>query len=127
MVQITVSDELARQIAGASLPVVLVDSRGQELGEITRRSISPSRAEERNDADDDEWAEAQRQMEIYRREGGSFYTTKEVLDHLKSLEKELILSLSSGGNSPRAGLLTCGLKRRIKQSSLALRTRLIGD
>ena len=87
MVQITVNDELARQIAGASLPVVLVDSRGQELGQITRRTASPARAEARGDSTDDEWAEAKRQMEIYRREGGSFYTTKEVLDHLKSLEK----------------------------------------
>jgi hypothetical protein len=36
----------------------------------------------------DEWAEAKLQMELYRQEGGSFYTTKEVLEHLKSLERE---------------------------------------
>jgi hypothetical protein len=88
MVQITVSDDLANQIAGASLPVVLVDSRGRAVGEVTRRNVVPTRAASRNDSTEDEWMEAKRQMEIYQREGGTFYTTKEVLEHLKSLERE---------------------------------------
>lgn len=86
MVQIAVSDELARQIAGAPLPVVLVDSRGRELGQLTRRNVTPP-AESPSDADDDDWAEAKRRMEQAKREGGPFYTTKEVLEHLKSLER----------------------------------------
>jgi hypothetical protein len=86
MVQITVSDELARQITGATLPVVLIDPRGNELGQITRLNVSPAQAEPRGDSPNDDWAEAKLQMEVYRREGGSFYTTGEVLDHLKSLE-----------------------------------------
>jgi hypothetical protein len=39
-------------------------------------------------ADEDEWAEAKRRIERAQREGGTFYTTQEVLDHLKSLESE---------------------------------------
>lgn len=88
MVQITVGDDLARQIVVAALPIVLIDSRGQKLGQVTRMNVMRERAESRDDSADDEWAEAKRQIEIYRREGGSFYTTKEVLEHLKSLEKE---------------------------------------
>jgi hypothetical protein len=88
MVQITVNDELARQIAGTSLPVTLVDSHGRELGQVTRVSLTPAGTESRGDASDEEWAEAKLQMDVYRRKGGSFFTTKDVLDHLKSLEKE---------------------------------------
>ncbi len=81
MVQITVSDEIARQLDQASHPVVLVDSRGRKLGQVTRL------ADDGNIADDD-WAEAKLQIEIYQREGGTFYTTDEVLEHIKSLGKE---------------------------------------
>lgn len=88
MVQITVSDELARQIVGASPPVVFVDSRGQELGQFTRRSTTSERVESGDSSADDEWAEAKRRMEQAKREGGPFYTTKEVLEHLKSLERK---------------------------------------
>ena len=88
MVQITVSDELASQIAGASMPVVLVDSHGHELGQVTRRNTAPVRTTSRDDSDEDEWAEAKRRMEQAKREGGTFYTTKEVLEHLKSLERK---------------------------------------
>lgn len=88
MVQITVNDELASQLAGATLPVVLVDSRGQELGQLIPSKVSPVRGESIADSAQAEWAEAKRQMAIYRREGGSFYTTQEVLEHLKSSEKE---------------------------------------
>jgi hypothetical protein len=84
MTQLTVSDEQARFIAQASLPIIVVDSHGRELGQIS--SVMP--ANDRVESSTDDWAEAKRQMEIYKREGGSFYTTKEVLEHLKSLEKE---------------------------------------
>jgi hypothetical protein len=88
VVQITVSDEFARQIAGAPLPIVLVDSHGRKLGQVTSLSVPPGQAESECNPADDEWSEAKRQMEIFRREGGTFYTTQEVLAHLKSLEKE---------------------------------------
>jgi hypothetical protein len=86
VVQITVSDEFARQLAGAAFPIVLVDSRGRKLGEVTPLPVPPATVE--SNCAEDEWSEAKRQMDIYRREGGNFYTTREVLEHLKSLEKE---------------------------------------
>lgn len=88
MVQITVSDDLARQITGASQPIVLVDSQGRRLGQISRTSAPTVSTEAHADSVEDEWSEAKRQMEIFRREGGTFYTTQEVLSHLESLEKE---------------------------------------
>lgn len=88
MVQITVSDDLARQIAGAPLPIMLVDSQGRRLGQISRTSAPTMSADAQADSAEDEWSEAKRQMEIFRREGGTFYTTQEVLSHLESLEKE---------------------------------------
>jgi hypothetical protein len=81
VVQITVSDEFAQQIAGAVFPIVLVDSHGRKLGEVTLANSTSESAE-------GEWTEAKRQIEIFRRDGGAFYTTREVLEHLNSLEKE---------------------------------------
>lgn len=86
MVQITVSDEFARQLADAPLPIVLVDSNGRKLGQVT--SMSNPQPQSHTSGEDDEWSEAKRQMDVFRREGGTFYTTREVLEHLKSLEKE---------------------------------------
>ena len=88
MAQITVSEDFARQIAGLPLPIVLVDSQGRQLGQVTQLNSSPACAESPDTSADDEWSEAKRQMEAYRREGGTFYTTHDVLAHLKSLEKE---------------------------------------
>lgn len=88
MTLLTVSDEQARLIAEASSPIVLVDSRGRELGQVTRAPVAAALARSPGEPSNDEWAEAKLQMEIYQREGGSFYTTQEVLEHLKSLEKE---------------------------------------
>ena len=85
MTEITVNAEIARAIAASSLPIMLVDPQGRRLGEMTQ--IDAVASEEKN-CTEDEWAEAKLQMGIYRREGGSFYTTEEVLEHLKSLEKE---------------------------------------
>jgi hypothetical protein len=59
-----------------------MDSQGRELGRL-----SPMTSLVPNSNADDDWAEAKRQMEIARREGGTFYTTQEVLDHLKALER----------------------------------------
>ena len=88
MMYITVSDDVARQLAEASQPVVLVDNRGRELGQVTSLNTAPARAGSRRGSNDNEWAEAKLRMEQAKREGGPFYTTKEVLDHLKSLERE---------------------------------------
>jgi hypothetical protein len=81
MTQLTLNDEQSRLIAGASFPIVVIDSQGRELGRL-----SPTTSHAPHPSADDDWAEAKRQMEIARREGGTFYTTQEVLDHLKSLE-----------------------------------------
>lgn len=88
MVQITVSDEFARQLADTPLPIVLVDSKGRPLGQITLLDSASACAKPENTTADDDWAEGKRQMEIYQREGGTFYTTHEVLAHLESLRKE---------------------------------------
>lgn len=88
MVQITVSDDFARQLADTPLPIVLVDSTGRQLGQVTLLDSAADCAKSENTTADDEWAEAKRQMEIYQREGGTFYTTQEVLAHLELLRKE---------------------------------------
>jgi len=85
MTHITVSAEIARAISQSTFPIVLVDPQGRTLGQMTKVDASPS--VEATNAEEDEWAEAKRRMEQAKREGGKFYTTKEVLDHLKSLER----------------------------------------
>jgi hypothetical protein len=86
MTQITVSAEIALAIAQSTLPIVLVDPQGRTLGQMTM--VNDSSVVEATHAEEDEWAEAKRRMEQAKREGGKFYTTKEVLEHLKSLERE---------------------------------------
>jgi hypothetical protein len=103
MVQITVSDELARQIAGASLPLVLVDSQGRELGQVAPldsqitegRWVPAERLKGLFDApppsggqariSDEEWTEIQRRM---ANDDGTRYTWAEVREHLRSLAPE---------------------------------------
>jgi hypothetical protein len=41
MTQITVTDELAKQIAGADLPIVLVDGAGRLLGQLNQFESEP--------------------------------------------------------------------------------------
>jgi hypothetical protein len=77
MTQITLSDELARQISEASAPIVLVDSRGRKLGQI-----APLSSEQAEHLSDDELAEIRHRMQT----PGPGYTTKEVLEYLQSLE-----------------------------------------
>jgi hypothetical protein len=60
------------------------DLRGvppERRAEIDRRMVDSKQSGQ------DEWAEAKRRIERAQREGGTFYTTQEVLEHLKSLEK----------------------------------------
>ncbi len=75
MTQITVPHELARLIAGASPPIVIVDPNGRKLGQIAPLTSSTT----------DEVALALQRMEDAKL-GGNFYTTKEVLEHLQASE-----------------------------------------
>ncbi len=88
MTLLTLSDDQVRILTGASTAVVVVDSRGKELGKL--QPVMPE-AGQSLDSDDD-WAEAKRRMEQYKREGGPLYTTKEVLEYLRSLKPERITS-----------------------------------
>jgi hypothetical protein len=82
VVQITVSDDFARQIAGAPLPIVLVDSHGRALGQINRLEDFPV---ESSAISDEDWAEIQRRM---ANDDGTRYSWAEVKQHLRSLVKE---------------------------------------
>jgi hypothetical protein len=84
MTQITVSADIALAISQSSLPIVLVDPQGRKLGQMTKIDSSPSTP----NGDEDEWAETKRRIEQAKREGGTFYTTQQVLAHLKSLESK---------------------------------------
>jgi len=81
MLQVTVSDEQARMISEASTPIVIVDTKGRALGQITpvdqETAVQPAISAE-------ELAEIKRRMEM----PGPGYTTQEVLDHLQSLGRE---------------------------------------
>ena len=79
MTQITLSDELARQISEASAPIMLIDSHGRTLGQVA--PVAPNAQAEAN-ISDEELAEIKRRMES----PGPGYTTKEVLDYLHSLD-----------------------------------------
>jgi hypothetical protein len=82
MVQITVSDELAHKIASGPLPIVLVDSRGNTLGQVrpvaALASVDASISEE-------ELAEIKRRM---AEDDGARFTTAQLLDHLRALAPE---------------------------------------
>jgi hypothetical protein len=82
MTQIILNDEQTRLLAGATVPVVIVDSRGRKVAEIPAPLNSQEMSEE-------EWiAEAIRRRERYEQEGGPSYTTREVLEYLRSLKPE---------------------------------------
>ena len=69
MTVLTLSDDQVRLLAGASTPVVVVDPRGKEVGKIHPVAAAVQAS------DDDEWAEAIRQREQYRKDGGKGFTT----------------------------------------------------
>jgi hypothetical protein len=79
MIEITVSDVQARVIAESSPPFVVVDSTGKRLGQIT--PIDAEAAAEPG-ISAEEWAEIKRRMAT----PGPGYTTKQVLDHLRTLQ-----------------------------------------
>jgi hypothetical protein len=80
MVQITVSDELARAIADAGSLVTLVDSRGRALAHAT--PLEPTRA---IGMTDEHLAELERRV---ANDDGTRYTWAEVKEHLRSLATE---------------------------------------
>ncbi len=75
MTQITISDDLARQIAGASFPIVFVDTRGRQLAQVTpidsQSDLPPGMNFEY-------WEELQRRME----NPGEYSTLQEVKQRL---------------------------------------------
>jgi hypothetical protein len=74
MVQITVNDELAREIADAGAQATLVDIRGRALGRIT-----PIREPEcPNGMSSERWMEIQRRM----REPGAYFSYGEIKKRL---------------------------------------------
>jgi hypothetical protein len=82
MTQITVTDELARAIADAGPPILIVDSRGRELGQIMPIVQSAPAEAAISDA---EWAEIKRRM---AEDDGTRFTWAEVKEHLRSLAPE---------------------------------------
>mgnify|MGYP001293431903 CR=1 FL=1 len=84
MIRIVLSDEQADLLSRASEPVNVVDSSGRDLGKLV--PAQPSAIESSPILDPDV-AQALQRMEDARNGRGVFYTTREVLDHLQSLEQ----------------------------------------
>jgi hypothetical protein len=86
MAEMWLSDEQTRRLRDAVFPIVILDSRGMKIGEIGREDEAPIH---REGMTDEEWgAGIVRRREELQLEGGIFYTTKDVLAHLRSLESE---------------------------------------
>jgi hypothetical protein len=79
MTVVTLSDEQARLIGEATAPVVLVDSKGQRVGRVTKLALPPDAPE------------AEVVAEIKRRmaeDDGTRLTHAEVMAHLRGLADE---------------------------------------
>jgi hypothetical protein len=86
MAEIWLSEEQSLRLQTASFPIVLLDSQGMKIGEFRLPEAAP--IDESSMTEDDWVKETLRRKEQAEREGGIFYTTKEVLEHLRSLEPE---------------------------------------
>jgi len=75
MTLITINDDLARQIAGASLPIVFVDANGRRLAQVTSVDTEPQLPPGMSP---EYWAEIQRRMQ----EPGEYVTFQEIKDRL---------------------------------------------
>jgi len=75
MTLITVNDDLARQIAGASLPIVFVDENGHRLGQITQVDPEPVLPPGMSP---EYWAEIEHRME----NPGTYSTLHEIKERL---------------------------------------------
>ena len=82
MVQIVLNDEQVEILSRACEPVRVVDRSGRDLGKL----ILPGTGQSTQVADP-EVALAINRMQEAKRGGGIFYSSKEVLDHLHSLEQ----------------------------------------
>jgi hypothetical protein len=82
MTQITVPDELAQLIVGASPPIVIVDPSGRALGQIGPLTSNTAAQEA---ISDEEWAEIQQTM---ANDDGTRYSWAEVKEHLRALARE---------------------------------------
>lgn len=74
MTLITITGDIARQITGASFPIVLVDENGRRLGELTPIESEPIP----DGLSSEEWSEIKRRM----REPGEYITFQEVKERL---------------------------------------------
>jgi hypothetical protein len=82
MIQITVSDEQARLITEASVPIILIDSHGRTIGEVA--PVAPG-TQPKASISDEEWAEIQRRMAD---DDGTRYTHAEMMERLRELAPE---------------------------------------
>jgi hypothetical protein len=85
MTSIVLSDEQSRLLLSGSLPVVVLDSRGRKVAEITSVE-SPAASQKMTDAE--LIAEAKRRMERAKHENVKCYTTAEVLERLRAVAPE---------------------------------------
>ena len=79
MTDIVVNDEQARMILESKTPVVIRDRRGRQLGEVVRVSNGCGDA---SGPTPDKIAELEKRLDS----AGPWYTTEDVLAHLRSLE-----------------------------------------
>lgn len=86
MAELWLNEEQSRRLREASFPIVLLDSRGMKIGEFRLPERAP--IDESSMTEDDWVKETLRRKEQAEREGGIYYTTKEVLEHLRSLKPE---------------------------------------
>lgn len=84
MIRIVLTEEQTKAITGVSEPIDLVDSSGRMLGRMTP---TPPESDQALEMTPEDLAEVKRRMADAARDGGTFYTTQQVLDHLKSLEQ----------------------------------------
>jgi hypothetical protein len=80
MTLIPINDDIARLIGEATGPVILVDTNGRHVGNVTRFKILPPDASE-----EEVVAEIRRRMAD---DDGIRYTHTEVMSHLRSLTGE---------------------------------------
>ena len=82
MIQIAVSDVEARAISESSSPVVVVDSHGKPLGQIT--PVDPKTAAQPGISAEN-WAEIKHRM---ANDDGTRYTLAEIMERVRALAPE---------------------------------------
>jgi hypothetical protein len=82
MTVLTLSDDQARLVAGASTPVVVIDSQGKTIGNLAPVPVESSAT---YPISSEELVELKRRM---ANDDGTRYTTAEVLAYLRTLAPE---------------------------------------